>query len=50
MSQLHSEEIKAGDRFSFGENWSRFLSVLNEDRIHLAKALSKPEVDTVARG
>ncbi len=37
MSQLHSEEIKAGDRFSFGENWSKFLSVLNEDRIKLAE-------------
>jgi 2-polyprenyl-6-hydroxyphenyl methylase/3-demethylubiquinone-9 3-methyltransferase len=26
-------EIAAGDRFRFGENWSRFLSVLNEGRI-----------------
>jgi 2-polyprenyl-3-methyl-5-hydroxy-6-metoxy-1,4-benzoquinol methylase len=26
-------EIAAGDRFEFGDNWRRFLSVLNEERI-----------------
>ena len=26
-------DIAAGERFGFGENWSRFLAVLNEDRI-----------------
>jgi 2-polyprenyl-3-methyl-5-hydroxy-6-metoxy-1,4-benzoquinol methylase len=29
-------EISAGDRFGFGANWSRFLSVLGEDRIREA--------------
>jgi hypothetical protein len=29
----HGEEIKQGERFSFGENWSRFLSVLDYNRI-----------------
>lgn len=27
------EEIKRGERFAFGKNWSRFLTALNEDRI-----------------
>ncbi|WP_018989485.1 class I SAM-dependent methyltransferase [Aromatoleum toluclasticum] len=27
------EEIRRGERFAFGENWSRFLEVLDEDRI-----------------
>ena len=29
----HSAEVQAGDRFEFGKNWSRFLSVLNAERI-----------------
>ena len=33
----HAHEIKSGDRFSFGAYWTRFLSVLNEDRIEEAK-------------
>lgn len=27
------DEIESGERFGFGENWSAFLSVLDEDRI-----------------
>lgn len=30
-------DVQLGNRFAFGENWSRFLSVLNEDRIHHAE-------------
>lgn len=37
MNSQHSEEIKAGSRFAFGENWLRFLSDLNEKRIHQAE-------------
>lgn len=33
----HSEEIRRGYRFEFGKNWSRFLSVLNEERINEAE-------------
>jgi 2-polyprenyl-3-methyl-5-hydroxy-6-metoxy-1,4-benzoquinol methylase len=33
----YENEIKQGDRFGFGENWMRFLSVLNDDRIEEAK-------------
>ncbi len=29
----HAEQVRSGDRFEFGENWRRFLSVLNEERI-----------------
>ena len=36
MSDQHSTEVSSGDRFQFGENWNRFLSVLNDDRIALA--------------
>lgn len=37
MSLQHAEEIKAGNRFTFGENWSRFLAVLDDDRIRQAE-------------
>jgi 2-polyprenyl-3-methyl-5-hydroxy-6-metoxy-1,4-benzoquinol methylase len=29
----HANEVKQGARFEFGANWSRFLSVLDEERI-----------------
>lgn len=29
----HAEEVARGDRFEFGKNWSRFLAVLNDERI-----------------
>lgn len=34
----HAAEVERGERFEFGENWKRFLSVLNEDRIAQAQA------------
>ena len=37
MSSQHAAEIKAGNRFAFGENWSQFLVVLDDDRIRLAE-------------
>jgi 2-polyprenyl-6-hydroxyphenyl methylase/3-demethylubiquinone-9 3-methyltransferase len=33
----HKAEIESGARFEFGENWSRFLALLNEDRIREAE-------------
>jgi 2-polyprenyl-6-hydroxyphenyl methylase/3-demethylubiquinone-9 3-methyltransferase len=33
----HSEELKRGERFEFGANVTRFLSVLDEERITQAK-------------
>lgn len=29
----HAKEIHQGERFAFGSNWERFLSVLNDERI-----------------
>lgn len=38
----HAQEIKQGQRFEFGKNWTRFLSALSEDRILEAeKSLKK---------
>ena len=33
----HSQEIAAGERFEFGDNWSRFLELLDESRIASAE-------------
>src|SRR5437762_1776221 len=46
----HAIEIKRGERFKFGENWSRFLSLLNEERIREAEASLKKmlEVESLA--
>jgi len=35
--QAHQQEVAAGERFAFGENWKRFLTLLNEERIEQAK-------------
>lgn len=32
-----TDEIARGERFTFGENWARFLRVLNDDRIRQAE-------------
>jgi 2-polyprenyl-3-methyl-5-hydroxy-6-metoxy-1,4-benzoquinol methylase len=40
-SSPHATEIATGDRFRFGENWSRFLSTLSESRITAAEASLK---------
>jgi 2-polyprenyl-6-hydroxyphenyl methylase/3-demethylubiquinone-9 3-methyltransferase len=32
----HEQEIKTGERFEFGENWTRFLKLLDESRIQQA--------------
>lgn len=33
----HAIEVEQGERFEFGENWVRFLAVLNDERIEEAK-------------
>jgi 2-polyprenyl-3-methyl-5-hydroxy-6-metoxy-1,4-benzoquinol methylase len=33
----HAQEVAAGQRFAFGRNWSRFLEVLNDDRLAQAE-------------
>jgi len=37
MMSDHAAEVEAGRRFAFGENWSRFLSVLDDERIRRAE-------------
>jgi SAM-dependent methyltransferase len=37
MTSQHETEIRAGTRFEFGENWSRFLADLSERRIQTAE-------------
>lgn len=37
----HASEVVAGERFEFGANWARFLSVLDEGRIAQAQASLK---------
>src|SRR5438270_11069723 len=36
-----ADEHEAGERFEFGENWTRFLSVLDDNRIAEAEASLK---------
>ena len=45
----HSEELKRGERFAFGENWARFLAKLGPERIRLAEQslLTMLEVQTL---
>lgn len=38
MLENHSSEVSKGERFEFGANWTRFLSVLDEERIAQAKS------------
>ena len=37
LSNEHKGEIERGERFAFGQNWARFLRVLNADRIAAAE-------------
>src|SRR4051812_18106258 len=32
----HAQDVERGDRFEFGKNWSRFLAVLDDERIEEA--------------
>lgn len=37
----HEQEITRGERFEFGKNWTSFLNVLDDERIHEAEASLK---------
>jgi SAM-dependent methyltransferase len=37
MGVTTQQEIAAGERFAFGENWQRFLSILNDGRVAKAE-------------
>src|SRR3569832_2671056 len=45
MTSTFDREVKQGDRFEFGENWKRFLSVLNDQRIAEADNSLKQMLD-----
>lgn len=36
-TRLHQREVTSGERFEFGKNWSRFLTLVDEDRITMAE-------------
>lgn len=40
-SVAHAEEVAKGERFQFGENWKKFLLVLDDERIAEAEASLK---------
>lgn len=42
----HAEEITLGERFPFGENWARFLSILSEERIQSAELSLREMLET----
>jgi len=35
--KTHAQELTAGERYAFGANWAKFLTLLDDDRIRLAK-------------
>jgi 2-polyprenyl-3-methyl-5-hydroxy-6-metoxy-1,4-benzoquinol methylase len=43
--QSHSNEVMQGRRFAFGDNWQRFLSILDERRIKEAELSIKDLLD-----
>jgi 2-polyprenyl-6-hydroxyphenyl methylase/3-demethylubiquinone-9 3-methyltransferase len=47
--ELHASQVAAGERFEFGRNWSRFLVLLDEERIVRAEASLREmlEVDSL---
>jgi len=49
VSELHASEVAAGERFEFGKNWSRFLTLLDDSRIASAEESLRQmlEVDTL---
>jgi 2-polyprenyl-6-hydroxyphenyl methylase/3-demethylubiquinone-9 3-methyltransferase len=44
--KTHEQEIKAGERFAFGENWTRFLELLDDDRIRQAEESLRKMLET----
>lgn len=43
---VHATEVARGERFEFGRNWARFLSVLDEQRITTAVRALQSMLDT----
>ena len=48
---MHEDEIAAGDRFAFGENWRRFLETVDEGRLaHATASLARLIGEDAIRG
>ena len=45
MNTDHQADIDTGNRFTFGENWSRFLKRLDENRIRMAEQSLRIKLD-----
>ena len=50
VTETHATEVARGERFEFGRNWARFLTVLDEPRIRAAESalqqmLRRPRLD-----
>jgi 2-polyprenyl-6-hydroxyphenyl methylase/3-demethylubiquinone-9 3-methyltransferase len=43
---LHASEVARGERFEFGENWSRFLAALDDERIREAEGSLRRMLET----
>ncbi len=37
LGSRHAREIESGNRFRFGENWSRFIGAIDESRVRMAE-------------
>ncbi len=44
-NRTHEQEISDGERFSFGENWARFLHIIDEQRIQEAEVSLKTKLN-----
>lgn len=42
----HAQEVSRGERFAFGKNWARFLTVLNDERIAQAEQSLREMLET----
>ena len=46
IAEQHTKEVEQGERFEFGKNWSRFLTVLDEERIVKAEESLREMLET----
>ena len=46
LASTHQQEIARGERFAFGDNWRRYLQVLDDDRIERAVASLEAMLET----
>ena len=46
IAKQHAREVESGERFEFGKNWSRFLELLNEERIKTAENSLREMLET----